>query len=85
MSTQVELDCLSDSFRKEQREYYLQTSQWCDVHPSQLLGPGTAFKSYDLGKVTIEELKVRRRRVLGGALGWGGGAVEVLMLLGGGL
>jgi hypothetical protein len=32
--------------------------QWCDVHPSQLLGPGTPFKSYDLGKVTIEQIKV---------------------------
>ena len=56
---QVDLDCLSDSFRTEQREYYLSTAQWADVHPSQLLGPGSPFKSYDLNKVTVEELKVR--------------------------
>ncbi|KIZ06233.1 putative protein arginine N-methyltransferase 4.2 [Monoraphidium neglectum] len=54
---QVDLECLNDTFRQEQREYYLQTAQWCDVHPSQLLGPGTPFKSYDLGKVTIEQIK----------------------------
>ncbi|GBF96659.1 arginine N-methyltransferase [Raphidocelis subcapitata] len=54
---QVDLSCLSEPFRREQRDYYLQTSQWCDVHPSQLLGPGTPFVSYDLGKVTVEELK----------------------------
>ncbi|KAI8474745.1 MAG: S-adenosyl-L-methionine-dependent methyltransferase [Monoraphidium minutum] len=54
---QVDLDCLSNDFRKEQRDYYLSTAQWCDVHPSQLLGPGTPFKTYDLNKVTLEELK----------------------------
>lgn len=55
---QVDLDCLSDSYRDEQREYYLSTSAWAEVHPAQLLGPGVLIKSYDLNKVTLEELQV---------------------------
>lgn len=53
----VDMSILSTSFEKEQVEYYSQTSAWCDVHPSQLLGPSVCFKSYDLLKVTLDELK----------------------------
>lgn len=56
--SQVDLDCLSDAYRTEQREYYLNTSAWAEVHPAQLLGPGVLLKSYDLNTVTLEELKV---------------------------
>jgi hypothetical protein len=55
---QVDLDVLSESYRCEQKEYYLATSAWADVHPSQLLGPGVCFKKYDLLTITIDELKV---------------------------
>jgi hypothetical protein len=55
---QVDLDCLSEAYRSEQRDYYLNTSAWAEVHPAQLLGPGTLVKSYDLNKVTLDELKV---------------------------
>lgn len=44
--------------REEQNEYFLQTSQWTDTHPSQLLGSGCPFKRYDLHTLTLEELKV---------------------------
>eukprot|EP00878_Enallax_costatus_P003929 GHUV01004149.1.p1 GENE.GHUV01004149.1~~GHUV01004149.1.p1 ORF type:complete len:319 (+),score=88.94 GHUV01004149.1:106-957(+) len=54
---QVDLDCLSEAFRTEQKEYYLNTSAWGNVHPTQLLGPGVAFKKYDLLNVTLEQLK----------------------------
>ncbi|GAX82177.1 hypothetical protein CEUSTIGMA_g9605.t1 [Chlamydomonas eustigma] len=54
---QVDLDVLSDSYRQEQREYYLSTSQWTDTHPQQLLGPASCFKRYDLHTLTLEELK----------------------------
>ena len=37
-------------------EYYLQTSAWADVHPSQLLGPPCLVKEYDLLQVSLEEL-----------------------------
>ena len=33
------------------------TAAWCDVHPSQLAGPGACFKEYDLLTVTVDELK----------------------------
>lgn len=58
---QVDLDVLSESYRCEQKEYYLNTSAWADVHPSQLLGPGVCFKKYDLLTITIDELKVGAR------------------------
>ena len=52
----VSLDSLSDHFHNEQKEYYLQTSAWTDTHPSQMLGPATCFKQYDLLTVTPEEI-----------------------------
>ncbi|KAK9820088.1 hypothetical protein WJX72_006017 [[Myrmecia] bisecta] len=52
----VSMDCLNDSFREEQKEYYMQTTAWADVHPGQLLGPAACFKEYDLATVTLEEL-----------------------------
>eukprot|EP00882_Tetradesmus_deserticola_P026662 GHRQ01029430.1.p1 GENE.GHRQ01029430.1~~GHRQ01029430.1.p1 ORF type:complete len:489 (+),score=148.86 GHRQ01029430.1:167-1633(+) len=54
---QVDLDCLSEAYRSEQKEYYMSTSAWGNVHPSQLMGPGACFKKYDLHSVTIDELK----------------------------
>jgi hypothetical protein len=32
--------------------------RWSEVHPSQLLGPGQVIKEYDLGSLTLDELKV---------------------------
>lgn len=52
----VSMDCLSDHFRSEQKDYYLQTSAWTDTHPSQMLGPACCFKYYDLHTVTLEEI-----------------------------
>lgn len=54
----VDLSCLSREFEKEQQSYYLQTSQWCDVHPNQILGAPQVVKELDLLKTTVEELKV---------------------------
>ncbi len=56
---QVDLDCLSADFRKEQKEYYLHTSQWTDTRPHQMLGSPTCFKRYNLNTVTLAELQVR--------------------------
>lgn len=52
------MDCLSEAYRTEQKEYYMNTSAWGNVHPTQLLGPGVCFKKYDLLTVTLDELKV---------------------------
>jgi protein arginine N-methyltransferase 1 len=53
----INMDVLSDDFHSEQKDYFLSTSAWTDTHPSQMLGPPTAFKKYDLHTVTLEELK----------------------------
>lgn len=57
----VDLGCLDGDFHAEQQEYFLQTSQWCDVHPDQMMGPPCCFKEYDLKTVTLEELKAPLR------------------------
>lgn len=61
----VDMACLNDQFRREQKEYYLETSAWADVHPSQMLGPPCIVKQYDLLTITVEELaqplRVRRK------------------------
>lgn len=54
----VDLHCLSQDFEKEQRDYYQCTAQWSEVFPNQLLATPICFKSFDLLKVTLEELKV---------------------------
>jgi type I protein arginine methyltransferase len=53
----VDMRVLTSAFRKEQEDYFLQTSQWTDVHPEQLMGPPVPFKKYDLKTLTLEELK----------------------------
>ena len=61
----VDMGCLNEEYRREQQEYFLETSAWADVHPSQLLGSPACFKHYDLLTVTLEEvaapLKARMR------------------------
>lgn len=52
----VDMSCLDERYRREQKEYYLETSAWADVHPSQMLGPPATLKEYDLLTVTLEEL-----------------------------
>ena len=64
----VDMGCLNEEYRREQQEYFLETSAWADVHPSQLLGSPACFKRYDLLTVTLEEvaapLKARMRPAL---------------------
>ena len=52
----VSLECLNDEFRQEQQEYFMNTSAWADIHPSQLLGPPACFKHYDLLTVTLQDI-----------------------------
>ena len=52
----VDMGCLNEEYRREQQEYFLETSAWADVHPSQLLGSPACFKRYDLLTVTLEEV-----------------------------
>lgn len=52
----VDMQCLNDAFHHEQRDYYLSTSAWADIHPSQLQGPPVCFQQYDLHTVSLAEL-----------------------------
>lgn len=53
----VDMSALTDTFEKEQREFFLNTSAWVDINPSQLLGAPCVVKEYDLNVVTLEEMK----------------------------
>jgi len=53
----VDMKVLSASFQKEQRDYFLCTAQWTDVHPDQLMGPPQVVKEFDLKAVTLDEIK----------------------------
>ena len=53
----VDMTCLNSHFQDEQRQYYLATSAWADVHPSQLQGPAACIRTYDLGTLTQQELE----------------------------
>jgi len=52
----VDMSCLGEQFENEQRQYYLQTSLWQDVSPSQLLGEPVVLLSYDLHRVTVADV-----------------------------
>ena len=52
----VDMSCLNSTFQQEQQQYYLATSAWADVHPSQLQGPPVCIRAYDLATLTQEEL-----------------------------
>lgn len=51
----VDMKVLSASFQKEQRDYFLCTAQWTDVHPDQLMGPPQVVKEFDLKAVVRGE------------------------------
>ncbi len=53
----LHLASVVQSYREEQREYYVSTAAWSDVHPSQLVGPPACLREYDLLKVTVAELE----------------------------
>lgn len=52
----VDMGALSTAFKAEQTQYYLQTSLWSDISPSQLLGPPVVLASYDLNAITVEDI-----------------------------
>ena len=53
----VDMAVLTSSYEKEQRDYFLNTAQWVDTHPEQLMGPPRVVKEYDLKTLSLEELK----------------------------
>lgn len=53
----VDMSALTDTFDAEQREFFLNTSSWVDIHPSQLLGKASVICDWDLHTVTLEDIK----------------------------
>ena len=53
----VDLSCLREPYSVEEREYTLQTSQWADIKPGQLMGVGAPLLKLDLNTCTIEEIE----------------------------
>ena len=53
----VDMSALTETFEQEQREFFLNTSAWVDIHPSQLLGQPYTLIDFDLHTATLEETK----------------------------
>jgi protein arginine N-methyltransferase 1 len=53
----VDMRVLGQSFRKEQEQYSLQTSAWCELNPSELIGDEVEIGSWDLSTCTIDDIK----------------------------
>ena len=53
----VDMRSLTETFEQEQREFFLNTSAWVDVHPSQVLGAPCVLRDFDLHTVTLEEMR----------------------------
>merc|ERR1712066_891399 len=54
---EVDFQCVSEDFDKEQRKYYVQTGQFANLNQKFLAGPGSAVLEMDLREVSTEELK----------------------------
>lgn len=53
----VDVGCLGDAYRDEQRTYYLKTAAWADVPPADLLGPPCVGAEFDLHTCTRAEVE----------------------------
>jgi protein arginine N-methyltransferase 1 len=53
----VDMSALTAAYTKEQTQYFLETSAWSDISPSQILGPPAVLASFDLNTVTLEEIQ----------------------------
>ena len=53
----VDMSALTSAFHKEQSQYYLETSAWSDISPSQILGPPAVLASYDLNTVELADIQ----------------------------
>lgn len=52
----VDMSVLTKPFSEEQKKYYLQTSMWNNLHPSQVIGTAAIIKEIDCLTVTVEDI-----------------------------
>jgi protein arginine N-methyltransferase 1 len=53
----VDMSCLSGDFDKEHSDYYLCSSVWCELKPSDLITDAAIILSLDCNKCTLEDYK----------------------------
>ncbi|DAZ93736.1 TPA: hypothetical protein N0F65_007362, partial [Lagenidium giganteum] len=75
----VDMSVLGNAFRKEQEQYSLRTSAWCELSPSDLIGDEVEIASWDLRTCTLEDIKavhssftlqISNTARFGGIAGW---------------
>eukprot|EP01012_Entosiphon_sulcatum_P048255 TRINITY_DN6666_c0_g1_i1.p2 TRINITY_DN6666_c0_g1~~TRINITY_DN6666_c0_g1_i1.p2 ORF type:complete len:397 (-),score=79.41 TRINITY_DN6666_c0_g1_i1:1486-2640(-) len=52
----VDMDCLTPSYRNEQREYYMGNGHWVEFGVQDIVGTTSCFYEFDMHTVTIEEV-----------------------------
>ena len=53
----IAMDCLNEAYADEHRLYYMRTAQWKSLLPDAIVGEACPWYSFDVGTVTIDELK----------------------------
>jgi len=53
----VDMHCLGKLYQQEQSEYYMQTANWVELHPDNVIGEAAIIKDIDIAKCTFEEIK----------------------------
>jgi len=53
----VDMQCLTSDFDKEHSDYYLCSSVWCELRPSDLLTDCVVIKEIDCNTCTLEQIK----------------------------
>ncbi|KAL0915321.1 hypothetical protein M5K25_015731 [Dendrobium thyrsiflorum] len=53
----VNMNVLSQAYREEHEKYYLKTSLWNSLHPSQIIGTPAVIKEIDCSTATVDEIR----------------------------
>lgn len=57
----IDLTCMNSEFEDEQKEHYLNSSAWVDIHPTQLLcAKPFTLASFDLNTCTMDDIAMLR-------------------------
>jgi len=53
----VSMDCLTNNFERESKEYYMLSSRWSELMPEAVLAEPVPLKVFDMATCTLEESK----------------------------
>lgn len=59
----VDMGILTKPFKEEQKKYYLQTSVWNNLHPSQVIGTAAVIKELDCLTATVSDILEVQSRI----------------------